>query len=314
MVVEGLAGAEPPRRRAQPGPRASARRRPGAKAAVWGAHRQRAPGHHRRRLGRPGRGRGSCCSGRCVQEPLSARRPELSTSCSPSWSRCFLWAGATAAMASARGSARGCPHLVARDLARRTLAVPDDLPLSEAVRRAQEAQAGSIVTVTGSGQPGRRGQRGRRCWPPPRSAGRGCAVSTVARALDDGLPLPATHHAARTWSAPSPARRRRSTSCVEEDGSIYGVLATADVDRAFRERPRLAVPPAMSDASRMPDAVAHPARTRRPARGLVRRAPRPAARGRVGAADRPARAAGTTSAWSPASASSPTGATSTTTT
>ena len=43
----------------------------------------------------------------------------------------FLWSGATAAMASAR-LRRRLPALVARDLARRTLAVPDDLPLAEA--------------------------------------------------------------------------------------------------------------------------------------------------------------------------------------
>src|SRR4051795_9491036 len=64
----------------------------------------------------------------------------------------FLWSGATAALESARVRSR-LPFLVARDLARRTLTVPGDLPLAEAVRRAQEAQAGSIVTVTASGAP-----------------------------------------------------------------------------------------------------------------------------------------------------------------
>ena len=59
----------------------------------------------------------------------------------------FLWTGATAAINSARVRRR-LPVLVARQLARRTLAVPGDLPLSEAVRRAQDAEAGGIVTVT----------------------------------------------------------------------------------------------------------------------------------------------------------------------
>ena len=63
----------------------------------------------------------------------------------------FLWTGATAALQSAKVRAR-MPYLVARDLARRTLTVPGELPLAEAVRRAQEVEAGSIVTVT----PGRR--------------------------------------------------------------------------------------------------------------------------------------------------------------
>ena len=48
----------------------------------------------------------------------------------------FLWSGASAAMGSARLRSR-LPSLVARNLARRTLTVPEDLPLSEAVRRAQ---------------------------------------------------------------------------------------------------------------------------------------------------------------------------------
>ena len=44
-------------------------------------------------------------------------------------------------MASARLRSR-LPSLVARNLARRTLTVPGDLPLGEAVRRAQAAEAG----------------------------------------------------------------------------------------------------------------------------------------------------------------------------
>ena len=48
---------------------------------------------------------------------------------------------------------RRLPSLVARDLARRTLTVPDDLPVAEAVRRAQAAEAGSIVTVSSAGAP-----------------------------------------------------------------------------------------------------------------------------------------------------------------
>ena len=54
----------------------------------------------------------------------------------------FLWSGATAAMSSARVRRR-LPQLVARNLARRTLTVPEDLPLAEAVRRARAAQAGA---------------------------------------------------------------------------------------------------------------------------------------------------------------------------
>ena len=54
----------------------------------------------------------------------------------------FLWNGATASLQTAK-IRRRLPHLVARNLARRTLQVPEDLPLAEAVRRAREAHAGA---------------------------------------------------------------------------------------------------------------------------------------------------------------------------
>ena len=83
----------------------------------------------------------------------------------------FLWTGATAAMAQAR-MRRRLPYLVARPLARRTLTVPEDLPLAEAVRRAHEAGAGSIVTTTSSGRATGHRQRGGRQG----DAGRAAAV------------------------------------------------------------------------------------------------------------------------------------------
>lgn len=146
----------------------------------------------------------------------------------------FLWSGSTAAMASARLRSK-LPHLVARDLARRTLAVPDDLPLAEAVRRAQEAEAGSIVTVTSSGRPvGVVSEAALLATPEDRRPW--VAVSTVARSLDPGLSLPATITGEELILAitRTPAAEYL---LVEEDGSIYGVLATADVDKAFRDSP-----------------------------------------------------------------------------
>jgi Zn-dependent protease len=144
----------------------------------------------------------------------------------------FLWSGATSAMASAR-LRRRLPGLVARDLARRTLTVPDDLPLGEAVRRAQEAEAGSIVTVASGGRPtGVVNEAALLATPEDRRPW--VAVSTVARTLDEGLSLPVDISGEELILAIS----RNPASeylLVEEDGSIYGVLTTADVDRAFRE-------------------------------------------------------------------------------
>lgn len=144
----------------------------------------------------------------------------------------FLWSGATTAMASAR-MRRRLPGLVARELARRTLTVPDDLPLGEAVRRAQDAQAGSIVTVTSAGRPtGVVNEAALLATPEDRRPW--VSVSSVARTLEDGLSLPVGISGEELVLAIS----RNPASeylLVEEDGTIYGVLTTADVDRAFRE-------------------------------------------------------------------------------
>ncbi|MCD4535315.1 site-2 protease family protein [Nocardioides sp. cx-169] len=144
----------------------------------------------------------------------------------------FLWSGATAAMASARLRAR-LPALRARELARRTLAVPDDLPLAEAVRRAQEAEAGSIVTVTTGGRPvGVVNEAALLATPPERRPW--VAVSTVARTLDEGLQLPVGIDGEELVMAINRTPAAEYV-LVEEDGSVYGVLSTADVDRAFRQ-------------------------------------------------------------------------------
>jgi Zn-dependent protease len=169
-----------------------------------------------------------------VQEQVLGTRPELLDFLLAFIVATFLWSGSTAAMASARLRSK-LPRLVARDLARRTLAVPDDLPLAEAVRRAQEAHAGSIVTVTGSGRPvGVVSEAALLATPEDRRPW--VAVSTVARSLDEGLSLPATITGEELVLAISRTPAAEYL-LVEEDGTIYGVLSTADVDKAFRESP-----------------------------------------------------------------------------
>lgn len=167
-----------------------------------------------------------------VQEPLLGTPPTLIDIILVFVLGLFLWTGATAAMAHARIRER-LPALVARPLARRTLTVPEDLPLGEAVRRAQEAQAGSIVTVSSDGTP--KGivseaavsamPEERRPWVP---------VSTVSRAMEAGLSLPADVAGEELILAIS-RRPAEEYLLVESDGRIYGVLSTADVDRAFRD-------------------------------------------------------------------------------
>lgn len=142
----------------------------------------------------------------------------------------FLWSGATASMVSAH-IRRRLPALKARPLARRVVVVPEDLPVSEAVRRAQEASAGGIVlhasdgTVAGvvSEAALLATPEDRRPWLP---------ASAVARTLADGLVLPAD--IAGEDLVRAMARVPASEYVLmERDGSVYGLLATTDVDAAF---------------------------------------------------------------------------------
>lgn len=170
-----------------------------------------------------------------VQEPLIGEPPTIIDVVLVFILGLFLWTGATAAMAHARIRQR-LPALVARPLARRTLTVPEDLPLAEAVRRAQEARAGSIVTVAPDGAPrGIVSEAAVTAMPPERRPW--VAVSTVARSLEEGLTLPATVAGEDLVVAIS-RRPAEEYLLVEDDGRIYGVLATADVDRAFRDNAR----------------------------------------------------------------------------
>ncbi len=144
----------------------------------------------------------------------------------------FLWSGATASMVSARVRRR-LPALKARPLARRVVAVPDQVTISEAVRRAQEVGAGAIVLHGGDDQlSGVVSEASllavpeeRRPWVP---------VISVARTIEDGLVLGAD------ISGEELVRAMTSTPAeeyvlVETDGTILGVLTAADVDRAFEE-------------------------------------------------------------------------------
>lgn len=144
----------------------------------------------------------------------------------------FLWSGASAAIVHARVRAR-LPRLVARSLARRAVAVPQDVPLARAVDTAQAARAGSIVTLDAHDQPvGVVNETAllavpddRRPWMP---------VQGVARTLDPGLTLSADL-AGESLVAAISRRPAEEYLLVEDDGTILGVLSTADVDRAFRE-------------------------------------------------------------------------------
>jgi Zn-dependent protease len=169
-----------------------------------------------------------------IQQAITGVRPDLFDWLLAFVIGFFLWNGATAALQSAT-LRRRLPHLVARTLARRTLAVPEDLPLSEAVRRARESEAGAIVTVTSSGVPvGVVNEAALTATPVERQPW--VATSTVARSVSDGLTLPVGLVGEDLVRA---INRHPATEYVllEDDGSVYGVLTTADLDRAFRDAP-----------------------------------------------------------------------------
>ena len=142
----------------------------------------------------------------------------------------FLWSGATQAIVSAKVRAR-LPVLKARSLARRTLTVPHDLPLAEAVRRAHDAQAGSIVALGVDGEVfGIVHEAAVLATPVARRPW--VAVSSVTRTVQPGLELPAD-----ISGEPLIRAMQRTPASeyllVEPDGSLFGVLVTQDVDRAF---------------------------------------------------------------------------------
>ncbi|WP_069814200.1 site-2 protease family protein [Streptomyces sp. TP-A0874] len=150
----------------------------------------------------------------------------------------IIWTGAGNSLRMAR-LREHLPELRARALTRRAVPVPPDTPLSEALRRANEVGARALVVVDGEGVPTALVREAaivgipqhRRPW---------VAVSTLAQELKPGMRVSAE------LAGEELLERLRTTPAteylvVEETGEIYGVLSTADVERAFvaaMSRPR----------------------------------------------------------------------------
>ncbi len=141
----------------------------------------------------------------------------------------FIWSGANQAVQAGRLEQR-IPGLSARALTRRAIPVAADLPLAEALRRAAEAGARNIVVVGGDGAPvalvneaaALATPESRRPWVP---------VSDVARRIQPDLVVSAELAGHDLVEAIS---RFPSSEylVVEPTGEVFGVLATADVERA----------------------------------------------------------------------------------
>ncbi len=142
----------------------------------------------------------------------------------------IIWTGAGNSLRMAR-LREHLPELRARNLTRRAVPVQTDTPLSEALRRANDAGARALVVVDVYGEPLSLVREAaivgvpehRRPW---------VAVSSLAQELTDGMRVFAELAGEDLLDA---LRATPATEylVVEESGEIYGVLSAADVERAF---------------------------------------------------------------------------------
>ncbi|MEU0336321.1 site-2 protease family protein [Streptomyces sp. NPDC006193] len=142
----------------------------------------------------------------------------------------IIWTGAGNSLRMAR-LREHLPELRARTLTRRAVPVENDTPLSEALRRANAAGARALVVVDADGNPLALVREAaivgvpehRRPW---------VAVSGLAQELTEGMRVSAELAGEDLLDA---LRATPATEylVVEETGEIYGVLSTADVERAF---------------------------------------------------------------------------------
>jgi Zn-dependent protease len=140
----------------------------------------------------------------------------------------IIWNGATAGVRNAR-LREVLPGITVKDLARRSIDVPSDTPLGEALRRAREARAGAIVVVDGRGDPiGLVKEAAVSAVPEHRRPW--VAVGAAARDLEPGLRLDLALSGEDLLNA---LRRTPSSEylIVRPDGTPYGVLALADLER-----------------------------------------------------------------------------------
>lgn len=142
----------------------------------------------------------------------------------------IIWTGAGNSLRMAR-LREHLPDLRARALTRRAVPVEAATPLSEALRRANEAGARALVVVDGIGEP-KAVVREAAIVSVPEHRRPWVAVGGLAQDLTDGMKVSAelAGEALLDRLKASPATEYL---VVEDTGEIYGVLSTADVERAF---------------------------------------------------------------------------------
>ncbi|MFF1356992.1 site-2 protease family protein [Streptomyces sp. NPDC058297] len=142
----------------------------------------------------------------------------------------IIWTGAGNSLRMAR-LREHLPELRARTLTRRAVPVESATPLSEALRRANEAGARALVIVDADGEP-RSLVREAAIVGVPEHRRPWVAVSGLAQDLTDGMRVSAELSGEELLDT---LRATPATEylVVEESGAIYGVLSAADVERAF---------------------------------------------------------------------------------
>jgi Zn-dependent protease/CBS domain-containing protein len=142
----------------------------------------------------------------------------------------IMWMGASQSIKATRVRER-LPSVSARRLARKAIPIPADLPLSEAVRRAEESGARALVVVDPENAPiAIVSESAVMATPPERRPW--IESGTLARRLDPSLVLPADLSGMTLIDA---VRKAPATEylVVEPTGQVYGVLAATDLDGAF---------------------------------------------------------------------------------
>ncbi len=142
----------------------------------------------------------------------------------------IIWTGAGNSLRMAR-LREHLPELRARPPTRRAVPVETSTPLSEALRRANDAGARALVVVDANGEPLSLVREAaivgvpehRRPW---------VAVSGLAQDITDGMRVSA-ELAGEPLLDVLRATPATEYLVVEDSGEIYGVLSAADVERAF---------------------------------------------------------------------------------
>ncbi|GAB2616849.1 hypothetical protein GCM10027168_56630 [Streptomyces capparidis] len=142
----------------------------------------------------------------------------------------IIWTGAGNALRMARLRER-LPDLRARTLTRRAVPVGPDTPLSEALRRANETGARAIVVVDNEGEP-RALVREAAIVGVPEHRRPWVAVGGLSQDLQPGMRVSA-ELAGEELLDTLRATPATEYLVVEPSGEVYGVLSTADVERAF---------------------------------------------------------------------------------